>query len=102
MLNSRFLYIHIPFCDVICHYCHFYTARGMEAGDQESFFQALEKHLDLEEANLAPQLSGIYFGGGTPSASPPHLIAGFLKKLEKRIHAETEITLEANPTRVSS
>ncbi len=94
------LYLHIPFCEVICHYCHFYTARSAEA-DQAAFFHALETDLAVQESLLSTKLDAIYFGGGTPSASPPELIAHLLDKLRDRITPQTEITLEANPTKVS-
>ncbi len=95
----RHIYIHVPFCEVICHYCHFYTARSKNARQPE-FFAALEKELASHDSQVAEGINAIYFGGGTPAASPPELIAGFLEKLGKRIGPDTEITLEANPANV--
>lgn len=97
MPRLRYLYVHIPFCEVICHYCHFYTARSKEA-DQPAFFRALGADLALQEKELAPRLDAVYFGGGTPSASPPELLAAFLSRLGPRLTPQTEITIEANPT----
>lgn len=96
----EYVYIHLPFCDVICHYCDFYTARTKEA-DHASLFKAL--HVDLEEQAdfLAPSLKAIYFGGGTPGVTPPELIHTFLDQLKSRITPATEITLEANPNNVT-
>jgi oxygen-independent coproporphyrinogen III oxidase len=101
MSRYRHLYVHIPFCDVICHYCHFYTAPAKGAA-QEAFFAALERELDGWLPQMAPELDAIYFGGGTPGASPPDLLAGFLKKLRGKIHAGTEVTLETNPGNVTA
>lgn len=94
------IYIHIPFCDVICHYCDFYTARTKDARQQE-LFAALEKEAQLAHSNFSPQLQAIYFGGGTPSASPPALIHSFLDRLRSHISPQTEITLEANPNNIT-
>src|SRR5262245_16975150 len=95
----RHIYVHVPFCEVICHYCHFYPARAKEARQPE-FFAALEKEAAGHAGELGDPLEAIYFGGGTPAASPPHLIASFLGKLRGRITPATEITLEANPANV--
>lgn len=95
-----YIYVHLPFCEVICHYCDFYTARAKEARHEE-FFRALNADADAQLPKLAPQLKSIYFGGGTPSASPPELIHQFLQKFRNRIRPETEITLEANPTNIT-
>lgn len=100
MSRYRHIYVHIPFCEVICHYCHFYTARTQET-DQKDFFAALSREAERARGDLAPQLSALYFGGGTPGASPPEEIARFLESLRPRITPDTEITLEANPSRVT-
>ncbi len=100
MTHFRHIYVHIPFCEVICHYCHFYTARTKEARQPE-FFAALEREVDSYSAELGPELEAIYFGGGTPAASPPELIAAFLDRLRSQITPTTEITLEANPANVT-
>lgn len=100
MASFRHIYIHVPFCEVICHYCHFYTARTKEARQPE-FFAALGKEFGFYEAELGEKLEAVYFGGGTPAASPPELIAELLEKLRPRLSVGTEITLEANPANVS-
>lgn len=100
MATYRYIYVHVPFCEVICHYCHFYTARTQGA-DQPAFFRALAAELSRQESSLDHELEAIYFGGGTPAASPPELIEKFLGSLRSRITARTEITMEANPTNVN-
>ena len=94
------IYVHLPFCEVICHYCDFYTARAKEARHAD-LFTAIHKELTRYQQQLSPKLKAIYFGGGTPSVSPPELLHKFLDSLAPHIHTETEITLEANPTNVS-
>ncbi|MFT5878393.1 MAG: oxygen-independent coproporphyrinogen-3 oxidase [Dokdonia sp.] len=50
-------------------------------------------YLDNEEVKT------IYFGGGTPSAVPPHYISDLIEEIRKYhlVTASSEITLEANP-----
>jgi oxygen-independent coproporphyrinogen-3 oxidase len=93
-------YVHLPFCEVICHYCDFYTARAKGARYDE-FFEALEKEARQAMPNLAPRLKALYFGGGTPSAAPAGKVAAFLELFRSRIGPETEVTLEANPVDVN-
>ncbi|MGZ3710206.1 MAG: radical SAM family heme chaperone HemW, partial [Bdellovibrionota bacterium] len=96
----EYLYVHLPFCEVICHYCDFYTVRAKDARHEE-FFTALRAEASTQLPLLAPEIKAIYFGGGTPSASPPELVHSFLEIFRDRVTAETEITLEANPTNIS-
>lgn len=95
------LYAHFPFCEVICHYCDFYTARAKDAR-HEDFFEAmmLEQNLALEK--LSRPLKAIYLGGGTPSASPPLLMKDFLAGFGAFIDENTEVTMEANPNNISA
>lgn len=100
MNGYEYVYIHLPFCDVICHYCDFYTARAKDARHEE-LFSALTKEFFQQEKNLAPKLKAIYFGGGTPGVSPPPLLRKFLDLFQSRITPQTEVTLEVNPNNIS-
>jgi oxygen-independent coproporphyrinogen-3 oxidase len=100
MAEFRHIYVHVPFCDVICHYCHFYTARTAET-DQREFFRALGKELRRARGGLSSGLEAIYFGGGTPGASPPDELAKFLELLKTHRTEKTEITIETNPSNVT-
>jgi oxygen-independent coproporphyrinogen-3 oxidase len=97
--SYRHVYVHLPFCDVICHYCDFYTARSKEARHEE-FFEALGREAEQNLARLTTPLEALYFGGGTPSVSPPELLHAFLERFRSHIGPETEITLEANPANI--
>jgi oxygen-independent coproporphyrinogen-3 oxidase len=93
------LYIHIPFCSAICHYCNF--NRGlMDAGLKEAYVAALIAHL-RRDAEDAP-VDTIYFGGGTPSLLEPVEIAAVLDACRASfpVASDVEITMEANPETV--
>lgn len=98
------LYVHFPFCEAKCHYCDFYSL-GRErtrAGDPDLF----EKALRIEAEQTAPLLDGeletIFFGGGTPSMTPPDSMKRALEPLwrKTRITSSTEWTMEANPSSI--
>lgn len=94
------LYIHIPFCHQICHYCDF---NKVFFKDQpvDAYIDSLGKELALwkQEGALDQPLETIFLGGGTPTSLDPDQ----LRKLLAYIHefvpmAENlEWTSEANP-----
>lgn len=96
----RHVYIHIPFCEVICHYCDFYKVRAKEASYGDFFDALLTEARSILDV-MAPRLDAIYFGGGSPSTAEPAQIRAVLDLFRDRIHAGTEVTLEANPRDIS-
>ena len=98
--NTRSLYIHWPFCPYRCHYCPF-VALASHDPFMERYHNALIKEIRSFGINYKQKLSidTIYFGGGTPSTYPDHLLLdmfGILKEYFS-FDAHTEITLEVNP-----
>lgn len=96
------IYLHIPFCKQACHYCNFHFSTSLR--QKGAMVEAIVRELEVQKDYLqgAP-LSSIYFGGGTPSL----LDAGELEQIFSKIyqlhsvHANAEITLEANPDDLS-
>jgi len=91
------LYVHVPFCRLVCAYCDFVTVGG-RADEIPAYVDALHRELGLRPA--PGELRTMYFGGGTPSllaaAQVDRLIAAARARWE---HVELEeITLEANPS----
>lgn len=100
----RSLYVHFPFCEAKCHYCDFYSI-GRErtaAGDPLLFEEALFQECRQMAPRLEDRIDTIFFGGGTPSMTPPESMRRALAPLElsKRLHDGTEWTMEANPSSV--
>jgi len=98
------LYVHFPFCETKCHYCDFYSI-GRERtreGDAPKFAVALQAESRLAASNLSDRIDTIFFGGGTPSMTPPEVMEEALAPLElaRRVHDSTEWTMEANPSSV--
>lgn len=92
------LYVHVPFCPVICPYCDFHKMRR-----NEPLVAAYMNAVVTEAAALAQRYPGplatIYLGGGTPS----HLTDAELDRLVAVIAAgwgwpaRQETTIEADP-----
>ncbi len=91
------LYVHVPFCRLVCAYCDFVTVGG-RAADIGRYVEALQREM---EARPAPgTLRTIYFGGGTPSLLSAEQVDCIIRASERRWQAVEldEITLEANPS----
>ena len=97
------IYIHIPFCKKLCHYCDFYHI--VSNGDHSDFIKAIFKEAELRKNYLgAETVSTIYFGGGTPSVLPAATIGSIIDHLKKnfKVENENEITIELNPDDVTA
>jgi oxygen-independent coproporphyrinogen-3 oxidase len=95
-LSTHHLYVHVPFCRLVCAYCDFVTVGGR--GTEIAHYTDLL----LTELALRPasgQLATIYFGGGTPSLLPADGVALVVgAAVDRWGTAPTEVTLEANPS----
>jgi oxygen-independent coproporphyrinogen III oxidase len=92
------LYVHVPFCRLVCAYCDFVTVGG-RADDIGRYTDALIAELALRPA--PGELRTISFGGGTPSLMRPEQVARVISAaLDRWEHvALEEVALEANPSR---
>ncbi len=93
------IYIHLPFCEMKCAYCDFYSVAG-----KSKFMQRYQKALLHHIKEAAPQLGGyyidtVYFGGGTPSFYGAERLIELFDALKKygNVLLDSEVTLEANP-----
>jgi oxygen-independent coproporphyrinogen-3 oxidase len=90
------LYLHVPFCQAICSYCHF--TRGLfDAGLKARYVDALAR--EIREAADGSPVDTIFFGGGTPSLLEPADVARLVAACRDgyAVAADAEVTLETNP-----
>jgi oxygen-independent coproporphyrinogen-3 oxidase len=95
--GSHHLYVHVPFCRLVCAYCDFVTVGG-RAGDIPRYTDALLVELATRDA--PGELRTIYFGGGTPSLLTAQQVGRVVATAAARwrdVRLE-EVTLEANPS----
>ncbi|MED0804180.1 radical SAM family heme chaperone HemW [Bacillus paralicheniformis] len=98
-------YIHIPFCEHICHYCDF-NKFFIQSQPVDEYLRSLEKEMaNSMEAAGHPELKTIFIGGGTPTS----LSAAQLERLLDSIHrvlkpseSLAEFAVEANPDDLSA
>jgi oxygen-independent coproporphyrinogen III oxidase len=95
-LASHHLYVHVPFCRLVCAYCDFVTVGGRRA-EVPRYVEALLAELAMRPAD--GELRTVYFGGGTPSLLPAQAVQRLLRTAMDRWRSEpVEVTLEANPS----
>ena len=88
------LYIHVPFCQVLCPFCSFHRVEYRERKAQR-YFAALRREIEsYREAGY--RFSGVYVGGGTPTVAPREL-ADTLDLVTKSFPVR-EIAVETNPS----
>jgi oxygen-independent coproporphyrinogen-3 oxidase len=88
------LYIHIPFCEYICHYCDFVKRVPKNKEMVDDYLKALVKEIHQYEKHFNT-IETIYIGGGTPSMLDPEQLVFLLSHL-KDIHP-VEFSIEVNP-----
>jgi oxygen-independent coproporphyrinogen-3 oxidase len=95
------LYLHIPFCRQICHYCDFAKTALYSDATEDAYWRWLSEHLDVwltawQRWGYPVQFSTVFLGGGTPSLYTRRWSALF-DQFEPYLTADAEITMEANP-----
>ncbi len=99
-LESRSLYIHLPWCLRKCPYCDFNSHQIVGTLPEKRYVEAVLDDLerDLERVEARP-ISSVFIGGGTPSlfsaASMERLLEGVQHRC--RLVAGCEVTVEVNP-----
>jgi len=90
------IYIHIPYCRVLCPYCDFVKARTSGSVPAE-FTDALIR--EIQSYAGSADVQSIFLGGGTPSLLSPQDMHRLFDTLKQRfsITSQAEITIEANP-----
>jgi oxygen-independent coproporphyrinogen III oxidase len=88
------LYIHIPFCEHICHYCDFVKRIPKDSEMMDTYLDHLIKEIHSYHLHFQT-IQTIYIGGGTPSMLS-------VLQLEKLLIAlkdikPIEFTIEVNP-----
>lgn len=92
------IYLHIPFCRQICHYCDFHHSASLARKDE--MFEAIARELAQRQGEIpSGSVKTLYFGGGTPSLCTPGEIRDLVRQVRSlwNVSSFEEVTLEANP-----
>jgi oxygen-independent coproporphyrinogen III oxidase len=98
------VYVHVPFCRMLCTYCDFVKYRGMEAW-YARYAAALLQEAAIWRGRVAgrPGVS-LFFGGGTPSVLGVPQLGRLREQLAGAfgLDERAEYCLEANPEDVDA
>ena len=99
--QSISVYIHIPFCPQICHFCGCTTETGFTKPFLERYIDALIKEIEYVSKKIDSKriLTQVHWGGGTPNAISYKYIERVTKKLFEifTFSKNYEMAIECNP-----
>lgn len=100
-MQTKALYIHIPFCDQICSYCVFNKTLKIEKFVDE-YMESLVNEIESCRFNFN-SIKTIYIGGGTPSSLTINELTLLFECLKNKVDLNKikEFTFEANPNDLS-
>ncbi len=87
------LYLHVPFCQVLCPYCSFNRYHFREDVARPYFANMRKEMMMLKEQGY--DFESLYFGGGTPTIMLDELCATIDQAREN--FSVTEVAVETNP-----
>jgi oxygen-independent coproporphyrinogen III oxidase len=96
------LYIHVPFCTELCHYCGCNTRAVRKRGPIDAYAERLLDEIALLAPLAGRKLTHLHWGGGTPSILGPQ----WLETVAARIASQFDLSnmkehaIELDPRRI--
>jgi coproporphyrinogen III oxidase-like Fe-S oxidoreductase len=87
------LYVHVPFCEVLCPFCSFHRVRYNEAKTGRYFAALREEIRHYHAAGF--RFGDVYVGGGTPTVNPDELLETLA--VVRSLSPVRTISIETNP-----
>ena len=87
------LYLHVPYCTVLCPFCSFHRVK-FKKGRATRYFDCLRREVEIVTAD-GYVFDELYIGGGTPTVLPDELIATL--ELLRGQHPLRSVSIETNP-----
>jgi putative oxygen-independent coproporphyrinogen III oxidase len=94
------IYVHVPFCSRRCDYCDFATWTDRHHLMEAYAAACVEELRRATEVEQLPPATSVFFGGGTPSLLPAHLLCRILETVQ--VAPAAEVTVECNPETVTA
>lgn len=93
MKRINHLYVHVPFCKTICHYCDF-CHRVYHQNTVKQWLETIKKEI-IDKCK--DQYKTIYIGGGTPTSLTNNELIQLLSMIKPYTNEVIEYTIEVNP-----
>ncbi len=104
--DSLSLYLHVPFCKQLCHYCGCHTKATRQEMPLISYGKTLGEEIELVASHLknAGPVRHIHWGGGTPSLLPHDSLVALAGKMRSLFDLAPDIehAIELDPRLVSA
>ena len=97
---SLSLYLHVPFCRELCHYCGCHTKATLRDEPIEAYAQRLVEEITLVSGQAGRRkVTHIHWGGGTPSILDADLLKFITDEIARRfdLSAVREHAIELDP-----
>lgn len=95
------IYIHVPFCHSLCHYCGCHTKIVSRYEPVKEYISSLLEEISIFRSTLCDRIpaSRIHFGGGSPNFTEIEDLRKILESLRETFSFshETEIDMECDP-----
>jgi oxygen-independent coproporphyrinogen-3 oxidase len=99
------LYLHVPFCHTLCHFCGCHTTAVRRDGPIAAYAADLRTEIIRVAEIIGKRLSvrHVHWGGGTPTSLAPSDITAIMALLRQRFAfmPDAEIAVEIDPRRLS-
>ena len=96
------LYLHVPFCDRLCHYCGCNTTVVRLDSARRAYASLLEREIARVAALIGRRapVSHVHWGGGTPTSLPGDCLAAIMALIREKfaLVPDAEIAIELDPT----
>ncbi|MGE7905422.1 radical SAM family heme chaperone HemW [Peribacillus sp. NPDC094092] len=93
-------YLHIPFCEHICHYCDFNKV-FLQGQPVDEYLQMMKREMQMQLSKYPTAgLDTVFVGGGTPTSLDEKQLAFLCEAINETLPFEptkAEYTFEANP-----
>lgn len=95
------IYIHIPFCSKMCHFCGCNTRYTKDKNVMRTYVEAVKKEILMVKKLLDTKrkVSQIHWGGGTPNSLPIEMIREIMDIIHENFQfiEKAEIAMECHP-----
>jgi oxygen-independent coproporphyrinogen III oxidase len=98
------VYVHLPFCDTVCHYCACNKVATRDHGKSAKYIQYLEKEMAIAAPLLEDgrELCRLHWGGGTPTFLSREEMRFLFGAVRSRfsLSPHAECSIEVDPRRL--
>jgi oxygen-independent coproporphyrinogen-3 oxidase len=96
------LYLHVPFCDRLCHYCGCNTSVVRLDSSRRAYAALLEREIERVAGFIGrrAKVSHVHWGGGTPTTLPGDRLSAVMARIREcfALEPDAEIAIELDPT----